>query len=383
MRALVLGAGMMGSAMVKDLVFSEGVDLVTLADSDPSRVRQVLDRWDQGKTKGLALDFCDRSSLVKAMREADVTLGAYPETLITAMTTAAIQARCHLVDLTSLRSEKDYLRLDREAAEAGVTIIPGCGVAPGLGNILAGLAVDALDEPEEAYIWVGGLPQKPVPPFNYSIVFSFESVIEEYSAPCRILRNGEPVVVKPLSGVEEIEFPPPVGRCEAFFTDGLNTLLFTLPRRGVKQAFEKTVRYPGHASQMQVLQDAGFFSGEPVRVGEQVVIPSKVTSALLTPLLALEDPRDVTVMRVTARGNQGKSPSSVSYTLIDFYDKVTGVTSMARTTSYTCSIAAQMVAAGAIKARGVIPPEEAFRGHTWQELSGELRRRGILIEGPL
>jgi len=382
-RALVLGAGMMGSAMVKDLVLSEAVELVTLADSDPSRVRRVIERWGPDKARGLVLDFCDRASLVEAMREADVALGAYPETLSTAMIASAIQARCHLVDLTSIRSERVYARLNQEAVEAGVTVIPGCGVAPGLGNILAGLAVDALDEPDEAYIWVGGLPEKPVPPFNYSIVFSFESVIEEYSAPCRILRNGEPVVVKPLSGVEEIEFPPPVGRCEAFFTDGLNTLLFTLPKRGVKHAFEKTVRYPGHASQMQVLQDAGFFSSEPVSVGDQVVIPSKVTSALLTPLLEHEDPRDITVMRVTAKGNLGKSPSSVTYTLMDFYDEVTGVTSMARTTSYTCSVAAQMVAAGAVRAKGVIPPEEAFRGQTWQELSSELRRRGILIEGPL
>jgi len=382
---LVLGAGLMGPAIVDDL-FRYGIaDRVVVTDIDPGRVQGVVSRFGRDRCQGLVLDLWDRGALVETMRRADVVAGAYPVAAVRQVTEAAIEAGVSLADLTGSAEGFDIFDHHPAARAAGVTLLPGCGLAPGLTNALVGQGAARLDRAVEGVVYVGGLPLRPEPPLNYRLVFSLETVIDEYVAPALIIRDGQLVAVEALDGLEEITFSPPVGRCEAFYTYGLGTLARTGLAMGFRRLAEKTVRYPGHRDQVLLLRECGFFATEPVRVDGQEVVPRRVTAALLTPLLQRGDEADVSVLRVVVRGERAGKPAGWEFEMLDFYDEATGATSMARTTAYTCSILVGMLLRGRIGDRGVVPLEHAFAdAQLYAEFRLELDRRGIRVaERPL
>ena len=213
---------------------------------------------------------------------------------------AAIEARCHLVDLVGSKYE-EKLRLDEPARSAGVLLVTGCGVAPGIVNVLAARGIDRLDFADEAIMYWAS-PGTHCPPLHYQVVFRLESVMGLYTRPAIAAENGEIVKMPALSGLEEIAFPEPIGVCEAAYSDAHSTA-YTL-RHKVRRLAEKTVRYPGHFEKMGVLAELGFLSEEPVYIEGRPVIPRQLTTAVLEPQMRGESEQDVTVVRVVVRGTK-------------------------------------------------------------------------------
>jgi len=384
-KVLVLGAGLMGPAIASDLLKFGIADNVVIADLDSARVAEAVRYLDPFRRagrgiEGRVLDLRDRQALVEEMRRADVVAGAYPVAAVREVTEACVEAGTHLCDLTGSAAGFDVFDYHDAALKAGITILPGCGVAPGLTNVLAGQGASRFDRADEGVLYVGGLPVRPLPPLNYRIVFSMDTVIDEYVAPALIVRNGAMAEVPALDGLEELVFPEPVGRCEAFYTYGLGTLAQTGVGLGFRELGEKTVRYPGHRDQVLLMRDCGLFSQVPVEVDGAMVVPRRLTGKVLTPVLQRGEEADVTVLRAVVKGEKGGRQGTWVFEMVDFYDAKAKATSMARTTGYTCSIIAGMLLRGRIKARGAAPLEHVFAdGALFGELRDELARRNIVV----
>jgi len=372
MHVVVLGAGRVGRAIALDLV-REGEFTVTAVDASEA----VLDRLERvSGLKRKRADLRNRRELTEAIRPADLVVGAVPGQMGFETLKAVIGEGKNAVDISFF--EEDARLLDEEARRAGVTVVVDAGIAPGAGNIVLGYLTTVMDRIDRFECLVGGLPVVRQWPYEYKAVFSPSDVIEEYVRPARFVERGEMVVRPALSDPELLDFPG-VGTLEAFNTDGLRSLLFTMEIPNMK---EKTLRYPGHIEKMRVLRETGFFSKEPLEVGGVKVRPLDVTSRLLFPLWQLtEGEEDVTVMRLTVEGETGGQRVLRIYDLLDRYDPGTRTTSMARTTGYTCTAVARLVASGRYRRPGVSPPE--FVGQApgcYLFVMQELARRGVVFQ---
>ncbi len=369
MKAAVLGSGLMGSVIGWDLARSEAVDEVVVADVDERRLEDLRRRSPRKKLAVEPLDVADGDRAVRFLKRFDVAVSALPHGVVHLSDLAAARAGAKMVNIAF---EDEQMALDARVRKSGGMLVPGCGLAPGLGGILLAHALRDMGG-DEGHVLVGGLPQKPLPPYGYRLVFSIVGLLREYTDEARVVRNGRLARVQPFSTVERVAFPAPVGRLEAFCTDGLATLLYTM--RGMRSLDEKTLRWPGHVASMGLLMESGFFSKEKVRAGDKEVSPLEVSWAVLGRKLAEGDPRDMTVMRVIAKGGR----KTTAYDMVDYYDEESGVTSMGRTTGFTASIVAQMIGAGRISGKGVVAPETAVSGARVGELLGELERRKVSL----
>jgi lysine 6-dehydrogenase len=320
----------------------------------------------------------DHARIVKVIRDSSVVVCALPQKLAVAGDTAAIDAGVNVVDIAF---EDDQVQLHSRLVEKGLTLISGCGLAPGLTNILSRRAVDELDKAYSVYIKVGGIPQNPQPPLEYRVVFSLETVWDEYLKPARIIREGHIQAVPALSGLETVNFPQPFGRMECFYTDGLSTLIHTMKGR-VRELEEKTVRYPGHAEKIETLIECGLLQSEPIAVGDTQITPRRFLTALLTPKLELGDEKDATLMRVDVTGEKDRRKVKYTYQMVDLFDMERGITSMARTTAFPGMIVALMLARGEIGGKGLVPPEDAITEDAFEKYIAELHRRGVHVAGP-
>lgn len=359
----------MGSTIAWDLSRSEGVDAVVVADLDPDRLREARRRGGR-RVSTEVVDVTDARKLASFVKGFDVVSSALPHGVVHQADVALVKAGAKAVNIAF---EDEQMLLDGAARKSGALLIPGCGLAPGLGGILLAKGVDALGGGTSGRILVGGLPQKPEEPFGYRLVFSILGLLREFLDEARIVRNGAEVKVDPVATTIPVQFPEPVGRCEAFYSDGLATLLYTM--KGFDTLEELTVRYPGHVRKMKLLIDAGLLSKRPIRTGKGDAVPFDVTAAVLAKKLSEGSEEDVTVMRVEVV-NRGRA---ATYELVDFYDRKNAVTSMGKTTGYTCSIVTQMVGRGEVRGSGVIPPETALRGGLTERLLSELERKGVSV----
>jgi lysine 6-dehydrogenase len=371
-KAAVLGSGLMGSVIGWDLARSEGVDSVVVADIDEARLATLKERSPGKKLSVERLDIKDGPRVVSFLKRFDVAASALPHGIVHHSDIAATQAGAKMVNIAF---EDEQMGLDAAARKSGALLVPGCGVAPGLGAILLAHALESVGGGDEGHILVGGLPQNPQPPFGYKLVFSIVGLLREYTDDARVFRDGKLVKVRPFDTVESVEFPAPIGRLEAFCTDGLASLVYTM--KGMRVLDEKTLRWPGHAEKMGLLLDSGYFSKDKVKVEGTEVAPLEVSWAVLGKKLGEGDPHDMTVMRVIARGKKGEAV----YDLVDKYDERNSVTSMGKTTGYTASIVTQMVGSGEITGTGVLPPEKAVTGEKVRTLLSELDKRGVKVEG--
>jgi len=366
----VLGSGLMGGVIAQDLARSEGVDAVVVSDIDEGRLSEVRKRSGGRKLSVQPLDISDTKKTVGFLKQFDVAVSALPHGVVHSSDVAAVAAGTKMVNIAF---EDEQMGLDQEARKTGALLVPGCGLAPGLGGILLAHALGELGGGDEGHIMVGGLPQEPRPPFGYRLVFSVVGLLREYTDDARVFRAGKLVKVRPFSTVEEVDFPEPVGRLEAFCTDGLASLVYTM--KGMKTLDEKTLRWPGHAAKMSLLEDAGYFSSEKIKVGPVALSPLQMSYAVLGKKLSEGEARDMTVMRVIAKSGKGE----IVYDMVDMFDENLMVTSMGKTTGYTASIVAQMVGAGKIDGKGTLPPERAVTGALVGELLSELGDRGVAI----
>ena len=375
MHVLIIGCGRMGSVAAEDLSLRmDAVDIV-VADKNPEAVKETVRKIGRSNVSWLQLDAANQKELVGALKDFDLALGFLPPKFGFRLVEACIQAGKSLVDVSYM--PENPLVLHEKAVDANVTVVPSCGLAPGISNILVGHAVAELNKVEKVHIWVGGLPEKPVPPLGYTITWSSESLIDEYTSKARIIKGGQIVEVEALSGLEEVDFPR-IGRLEAFYTDGLRTLLYTM--QGVDEMWEKTLRYPGHAEKIRLLRDLGFFSDEKIAVDGVDLQPRRFTAKLFEKKLHKPDVKDVVALKVEVCGLKNGVKTRHTYTLIDYYDEKSGVTAMARTTAYTASIVAQLILKGSIRLKGVVPPERlGMDKGIYQQIMAELEDRGIKV----
>ena len=372
MKIAVIGAGMMGSAIAWDLARSEDVEEVTVADISRERLSAVKGRLgEKGTTR--RIDASDGAALRRLLKTADVAVSALPHGAVHPVDVAAVESGARMVNTAF---EDEQMALDGRAKERESVLIPGCGVAPGLSNILVAEGARSMDAAEEGHIYVGGLPQRPEGPLSYRLVFSVRGLIREYLT-ARVVRDGEVRSVDPFGEVQTVRFRKPVGELEGFFTDGLGSSIYSL--RSLKELDERTLRYPGHADKIKFLLDAGFFSRDAVKVDGREIAPVEVSEAVLQKVLTRGDPEDLTVMRVEVIGRRGGERMRITYELVDRYDEVNGVTSMGRTTGFTAAIVTRMLGRGEIEGTGVLPPETALGPAGVKRLLAELRSKGVVV----
>jgi lysine 6-dehydrogenase len=353
---LILGAGMMGRAAAFDLArFHTGAQIV-LADIDLGAAERCVSAIGS-PVQALQLDVNNASDLRKAAEGATVILSAVSYAVNLQVSRAALETGSHMVDLGGNNDVvRRQIALDAEARAKGIAIIPNCGLAPGLVNILAAEGIRQFDEVDRVSLRVGGLPQHPRPPLNYQIVFSAEGLINEYVEKATALRDGRIVEIESMSDLEEIEFAPPFGTLEAFTTSGGLSLLPELFAGRVHTLDYKTIRYPGHCEKFRTLLELGFATAEPVMIGHQVRTSRELFAELLRRKLDFGD-TDVVLVRATIAGRAGGKRNLLTYECIDYQDEASGITAMMRTTAYPTTIIAQMLAEGTLATRGVMPPE--------------------------
>jgi len=370
MKVVVFGGGLMGSAIARDLVKSKDVEQVTVCDVDRHRLNTLTHVEHSAKLTVKIHDVRRQSETAKLLKRSDVGIGALPHGLSEYPIESTLRAGVNFVDLIfGWRFEQGAVHV--AAKKKGITIIPACGLAPGLSNILAMAGTEEMDRVDQVHLKVGGIPERPKPPLNYRIVFSFEAVLEEYLRKARIVKNGRITDVPALTGLETVTFPSPIGKCECFYTDGLSTLIQTI--RGVKEMDEKTIRWPGHVDQIRTLIECGLLETKPVNIEGTPIVPRKFVAEVLADKISLGREKDLTLLRVDLEGRKSDRRYHVRYEMIDHSDPRSRLTSMARTTAFPCSIAAQMLGAGEIEVKGFVPPEIAIKG--------ELRRKFLRYLG--
>lgn len=374
---LVLGAGLQGCACAFDLLNDPEVTQVTLADLQPERMARFLARREDARLRPVTLDVTDHAAVLELMRGHDAVLSAIPYYFNGPMATLAVQAGCHFADLggnTEIVMEQK--RLETEAHAKGLSIMPDCGLAPGMVNILAAEGIRRLDTADRVRIYVGGLPQHPEPPLNYQIVYSLEGALDYYTTASWILRHGRRAEVDALSELESVAFPQPVGTLEAFHTaGGISTMPFTWEGK-VREMEYKTLRYPGHADLMRAVREMGLLGKEPIMVKGQKVVPRDAFIAAVSPQLTKPEGRDLVALRVIASGTKDGKPRTTTFDLIDYFDEKHGISAMMRTTGYSLSLTGLTQARKQVIRFGVTTPDEGMPFDRYVE---GMKARGVLI----
>ena len=369
MKIVVLGAGRVGAAMVRDLASQDDLD-VTAADYS----QQALDQLSH--VERARADLSDAAEVARLAAAHDLVVGAVPGPMGFTTARAVLEAGTPLVDISFF--EEDAFALDALARRQGVPALVDCGVAPGLSNLVLGRLEATLDSVESFACYVGGLPVERRAPFEYKAPFSPIDVLAEYTRPVRLREHGRAVQRPALGRPERLDIDG-VGTLEAFETDGLRTLMVTSQ---VPNLIEKTLRYPGHRHLMEVLRESGFLSEEPVTLRDGTELrPIDLTAHLLFPKWQLrEGEEELTVMRLIAEGTQDKKVVKLTYDLIDRTDMATGTSSMARTTGYTCTALVRMVVDGLWDKPGVAPPEIIGRNERCHDhVIDYLAQRGVVL----
>ena len=377
MKMLVLGAGLQGSACAFDLLQDPEVTQVTLADLEPARMARFLSSRNDPKLRVVTLDVTDHTAVRLAMAGQTAVMSALPYYFNGPMAILAVEAGCHFADLGgNTQIVIDQKKLDAEAHDKGLSIMPDCGLAPGMVNILAAEGMRRLDTTDRVRIFVGGLPQHPEPPLNYQIVYSLEGALDYYTTPSWILRDGKRTTVDALSELEPVEFPNPIGTLEAFHTGGgISTMPFTWEGK-VREMEYKTLRYPGHVAIMKPIRELGLLSNEPVMVKGHSVVPRDLFIAAVSPQLTKPEGRDLVALRIIVSGTKHGKPMTTTFDLIDRFDEVHHISAMMRTTGYSLSVTGLVQARRQVIRFGVTTPDE---GMPFDRYVNGLKHRGIVI----
>lgn len=379
MKFLVLGAGLMGRAVLYDLLQNESTERVWVADSSQRSLREARKyaKASDRRVRFVRVDIRDKGSLRRMMKDVDTVIGAVSYRFNEELTRLAISCGCHFCDLGGNNTVVNAQRkLNRMAKAKDVCVIPDCGLAPGMVSVLVAAGVGSMDSVDEVQIRVGGLPVHPQPPMNYALVFAVDGLINEYVEPCVKLRDGRVVTVRPMEEIETLEFPPPFGQLEAFNTSGGTSTLPVTYKKRVRNLDYKTIRYPGHAAQFRLLMDLGLTDSQPKTIGTMKIAPREVLSALLRNALSFDGP-DAVLVRVTVDGIVKGEKKRRIFQIVDYGVPSKAITAMMRMTAFPISIIAQMMSAGQVFSRGVVPQEIAVPSHDFIQA---LRLRGVTIE---
>jgi lysine 6-dehydrogenase len=378
-RYAVVGAGLMGRVIAKELLDIDNDTSVSLYDFSSTTLEEAATFIASERLNAKVVDISDPVNAVEALKGHVVVIGALPHSLSHPAILAAIDARVSFIDLVGEAPEK-RIALHDQAVEAGCLIVPGMGVAPGISNICVGQGIEWLDETRNVYIYVGGIPVRKEPPLFYQTVYLLESVFNAYLRPATIIEGGKSVIVEPLSGLEEVSIPEPIGVLEGFFTDGLASLPLTVGGDIENTLFEKTLRYPGHVACMKALKDCGLLQDRPIEVNGVKISPRDVLIELLGEKLQLGPEGDILVMRVIVEGIKDGKPRKHTFELIDYFNVETGYTAMARTTGFPAVITARMIASDELTEKGVFFPEQLLTGDRFRIMIERLAQKGVEIQ---
>lgn len=376
----VLGAGRQGTAAAYDMARWGNAHRIIMADRDIEAARRAADRVNRMVGAAIAepaqVDVTDLAAVEEMLRGVDAALSAVPYVYNLGITQAAIRARCSLCDLggnTAIVRQQHAFQ--EEARAAGVSIIPDCGQVPGLGTSLIVYAMEWLDEAVDIFMWDGGIPQRPRPPFNYLLTFHIAGLTNEYAEPAIFLRDWEIVEVEPMTEPETVEFPPPIGTLEAFVAGGgTSTMPWTFHGR-LRTLQNKTLRNPGHFAQLRAFYDLGLWDTRPIRIGDVEVVPREVFHALFEPKVTFPGDKDTVIVRVRAVGKKDGRDAEAVVELIDHFDEATGFTAMERATGWSAAIVAEMMAHG-LTPRGAGGVETFVPARLFV---AEMRRRGLSV----
>jgi len=375
---LVLGAGKMGIVLAKDLIESDSKNRVTLVDISLKHLKQAADFIKSRRLISLQRDIEEKKHRYEILEGKDVVLSALLHKHSLMALEASVDTGVHFVDLVG-EGPLGRLKYDEQAKKKEITLISGLGVSPGITNVCVGRAVHLLDETEKALIYVGGNPVFPKPPLNYRVVYAVDSLLDFYERKVSILKKGKIKEVPPLSGVEPISFDLPFSDMECFYTDGLNSLLYTMEKKIKGELWEKTIRQKGHAEGVNTLKACGLFSRQPISVRNMEVVPREVLEMLLESRLKLGKERDATLLRIVVSGKKSGKPETHVFEMIDHYDDEKAYTSMAKTTCFPASIAAQMIVSGMIPQKGSLFPEDIFFAELYRPFMDALKARGVVV----
>jgi lysine 6-dehydrogenase len=377
---VVLGSGRQGSAAGYDLALRGDGERIVMADLDLETAQKAAARINSVLGRQIAepalVDVTDPNSVLSLIRGADGVLSAVPYYYNLELARLAVQAGANFADLGgNTEIVRQQHALDPQAKQAGVSVLPDCGQVPGMGTSLMVYAMTLLDETQDMYMWDGGIPQNPRPPFDYLLTFNIAGLTNEYAEPGIFIRNGKIVEVEPMTELETVEFPPPVGRLEAFVAGGgTSTMPWTYDGR-LRTLQNLTLRWPGHYQQLRAFWELGLWSQEPVQAGGQSVIPREVFHALFEPKVTYPEDKDMVLIRVKAVGKKGGKPAAAVLDLVDYYDRATGFSAMERTTGWDAAIVLAMAARGQTP-RGAGGLESFVPADLFME---ELRKRGFRI----
>ena len=371
-RVLVLGAGNQGQVIAKALSSQSSVERVVVMDMNEKKLGLLA---GVPKTFGFQADIRGET-LRLLLRDCDLVSGALPSELGFHAMKEAVDAGVDMIDTSFMR--EDPLVLDALARKNGVSVVPDCGVAPGLSHILVGHYLSMLRTAEGIHIMVGGLPQSPKPPLGYVVTWSVRDLIEEYTRPARIVRGKSIISVDPLSESNLVDVPG-LGKLESFYSDGLRTLLRTVS--DVESMDERTLRYPGHVDKIRVLRDCGMFNKEPLFIEGCRICPRDVTAEILSRALSGENKKDLTILVVSVSGTENGRRVTLKGRLLDHYDERTQFSSMARSTAFTNAAVCNLLLTGQLKEKGIIPPETiGMNARYFRKIVDYLEVQGICIE---
>ena len=376
----VLGAGRQGTAAAYDMVRWGDARRVLLADHNLDIARRSAERVNSltGEivAEAIQVDVKELDAVEGALAGVDAFLSAVPYFYNLDLTKFAIRAKAHMCDLgghTGIARQQH--RFDREAQAAGISIVPNCGQVPGMGTTLMVYAMELLDEAVDVYMWDGGIPQKPRPPFNYLLSFNIAGLTNEYAEPAIFLRDWKVTEVETITELETVEFPEPIGTLEAFVTGGgTDTMPWTFEGK-LRTLQNLTLRHPGHFARLRAFYDLGLWDLDPVRAGGVEVVPRDVFHALFEPKVTFPDDKDMVIVRVKAVGQKDGRDAEAVVEVIDHFDQETGFTAMERCTGWSAAIVAEMMVRGEIR-RGAAGVEAQVPASPFLE---ELRRRGIRV----
>lgn len=373
MHILVLGAGLQGSSCAYDLLRQDDVTEVTVADLEPDRLADFVPK--DPRLHLIRADFGSADGMRTLMIGHDIVLSAAPYYFNLELARSAIEAGCHFSDLGgNTQIVRDQLALADDAREAGVTLVPDVGLAPGMINVLATEGVRRLDSPRTIRMYVGGLPQKPRPPLNYQVAYSLEGMLDYYDTLSWMLRDGEPRQVEALTEIETLDFGE-LGELEAFHTAGGASLQPWDYAEDLDELYYKTLRYPGHAEYMKAFKELGLIDLEPVDVKGTQVVPRDAFIACIEPHLNLQEP-DLVALRVVAEGDLDGSETTITFDVLDRMDQESGITAMERTTGFTLAIVGLFLGRGIIDQQGAGP---SYRLIPYGPYVEELAARGIEV----
>jgi lysine 6-dehydrogenase len=376
MKILVLGAGRMGYGAAFDLVHnSPDVASVTVADFDPAKANEVVEKVGTDRITARQIDASNYADVVELMHGHDSVISCVNYWYNESLSKAAIETKSNFCDLGGNNYVVDaQLAMDDEAKAAGINIIPDCGLAPGMVSILAMHGAARFDAVEEIHIRVGGLPQDPQPPLNYQLVFSVEGLINEYIEVARVIRDGKITEIDSMTELESLSFEgfPPL---EAFQTSGGTSTLPDTFLGKIKELDYKTIRYAGHCEKFKTMIDLGLCSSEEIVADFVKVKPRKVFGELLQKHLPADGP-DYVLVRLDFVGKTDGETKQLRYDIVDKQDEQTGLSAMMRTTAFPASIIAQMMALGDVLERGATPQEKAIDP---DKFVAELEKRNIKV----